>query len=67
MFNKLIASILPYMPKSLYGCFRKGILPEKIGEAIKVSRDLNSHGIKVTVDLLGEFITKLDEAEKNKE
>lgn len=68
MFNKLIASLLPYMPKQFVWMFSKRYIAGKtIEEAIKVSRDLNKNGIKVTVDLLGEFITKLDEAEKNKE
>lgn len=67
MFNKMIAAMLPYMPKSFVWIFSKRyIAGKKISDAIKVSKDLNSQGIKVTVDLLGEFITRLDEAEKNK-
>ena len=31
-----------------------------------MSRDFNSKGIKVTLDVLGEFIKTLDEAEANK-
>jgi len=59
--------MLPYMPKSFVWIFSKRyIAGKKIEDAIKVSKDLNSQGIKVTVDLLGEFITRLDEAEKNK-
>jgi proline dehydrogenase len=68
MFNKMIAAMLPYMPKGFVWVFSKRyIAGKKIKDAIRVSKDLNSHGIKVTVDLLGEFITKLSEAEKNKE
>ena len=33
---------------------------------INVCRDLNLKGIKTTLDVLGEFITTLEEAEKNK-
>jgi proline dehydrogenase len=67
MFNKMIAAILPYMPKSFVWIFSKRyIAGKKIDDAIRVSKELNNHGIKVTVDLLGEFITRLDEAERNK-
>jgi len=67
MFNKMIAAMLPFMPKSFVWIFSKRyIAGKKIEDAIKVSKDLNSQGIKVTIDLLGEFITRLDEAEKNK-
>jgi proline dehydrogenase len=67
MFNRMIAGILPYMPKNFVWIFSKRyIAGKKIEDAIRVSRELNSQGIKITVDLLGEFITKLSEAEKNK-
>jgi len=33
---------------------------------MRVSKDLNSKNIKVTLDVLGEFIKTLDEAESNK-
>ena len=68
MINKLIAGILPYMPKKLVWIFsRKYIAGETIEDAIRVSRELNSQGIKVTIDLLGEFITDLKQAEENRE
>jgi len=68
MFNKLITLLLPFMPKKLVWVFsKKYIAGETIEDAIRVCRDLNSRGMKFTIDLLGEFITKLDEAEKNKE
>jgi proline dehydrogenase len=35
-------------------------------DAIKVCRSLNSQKVKITIDLLGEFITRLDEATDNK-
>lgn len=67
MFNKLIASLLPYMPKNFVWIFSKRyIAGKKITDAIRVSRELNAEGIKVTIDLLGEFIKNLGEAEKNK-
>ncbi len=66
-FNKLIASLLPLMPKSLvWICSKRYIAGKTVGDAIKVARDYNEKGMVVTIDLLGEFITKLSEAEKNK-
>lgn len=35
-------------------------------DAMRVSEDLNARGIRVTLDVLGEFIKSLDEAEENK-
>ena len=67
MINKIIAGILPYMPKKLVWIFsRKYIAGETIEDAIRVSKELNSQGIKITIDLLGEFISNLDQAEENR-
>lgn len=67
MINKLIAGMLPYMPKKLVWIFsKKYIAGETIEDAIRVSKDLNDHGIKVTIDLLGEFIKDLKEADANR-
>ncbi len=67
MFNKLIASILPYLPQGLIWVFSKRYIAGKtIEDGIKVSHELNAGGIEVTSDLLGEFIKTLEEAEENK-
>jgi proline dehydrogenase len=67
MFNKLIASLLPYMPKKLIWIFsRSYISGENIEDAMRVSKDFNSRNIKVTLDILGEFIKNLEEAEANR-
>ena len=67
MLNKLIASILPYFPKNFVWLFSKRYIAGKtIQDAVRESRKLNREGIMVTVDLLGEFITNLDQAEENK-
>jgi len=67
MINKMIAGILPYMPKKLVWIFsKKYIAGVKIEDAIRVSKELNAQGIKVTIDLLGEFITSLGQAEENR-
>lgn len=68
MFNKFIAAILPYFPKKVIWIFsRSYISGETMADAMRVSKDLNSKGMKVTLDVLGEFIKSLDEAEENKQ
>jgi len=68
MINKMIAATLPYMPKKLVWLFSKRyIAGETIEDAIKASQELNAQGIKVTVDLLGEFIKDLSQATENKD
>ncbi len=67
LFNKLITGILPLMPKNFVWIFSKRYIAGKtIEDAVRVSKDLNNQGYIVTIDLLGEFITRLDEAEKNR-
>ncbi|MCG8412333.1 MAG: proline dehydrogenase family protein [Bacteroidales bacterium] len=66
MFNKLIAALLPFFPKKFVWLFSKPyIAGESIEDAIKASKNLNAKGCMVTIDILGEFIKTLDEAEKN--
>ncbi|MFA5418800.1 MAG: proline dehydrogenase family protein [Bacteroidales bacterium] len=67
-FNRIIAAILPFMPKGLVWIFSKKYIAGKtIDSAIEISKELNNQGAMVTIDLLGEFITKLDEAKQNKD
>ncbi|MCX6304223.1 MAG: proline dehydrogenase family protein [Bacteroidetes bacterium] len=67
MINQLITKMLPLMPKKLVWIFsRKYIAGETIDDAIRVCRALNAQKVKITIDLLGEFITRLDEATENK-
>lgn len=56
------------MPQKLVWIFSKRyIAGQNLDEAIKVAKKLNSEGNMVTIDLLGEFITKISEAEKNRD
>jgi proline dehydrogenase len=67
MINQLITKMIPFMPKKLVWIFsRKYIAGETIDDAVKVCKSLNSQGIKITIDLLGEFITRMDQAHENK-
>jgi proline dehydrogenase len=68
MFNKLIAGILPHMPKKLVWVFSKQyIAGETLEEALVNAKKLNENGLLTTIDVLGEFITSLAEAQHNKE
>ena len=67
MFNKTMAALLPYMPESFVWIFSKRYVAGKsLEEAIQHCKDLNSQGIKITIDVLGEFIKNIEEAEQNK-
>jgi len=67
MFNKFIAAILPWFPRKFVWIFsRPYISGETIEDAMRVSKELNNKNIKVTIDVLGEFIKTLGEAEENK-
>lgn len=67
MINKLISQTLPFFPKRFVWIFsKKYIAGETLDEALLASRQLNEKGIMATIDLLGEFITNLDQAYENK-
>lgn len=67
MINTIISRLLPHMPKKLVWMFSKEyIAGENLAEAIVNAKKLNAQGILTTLDVLGEFITTLDEAEANK-
>ena len=68
MLNKLIANILPHMPKKLVWVFSKRyIAGETIEEGLLASKLLNEKSMEVTIDLLGEFIKTLEEAKENRD
>ena len=67
MFNRFIAAILPFFPKKFIWIFsRPYISGETVEDAMRVSKELNNKQIMVTLDVLGEFIKTLEEAETNK-
>lgn len=67
MLNRMIANIVPYMPKKLVWIFsRRYIAGETIEEGLLASKLLNEQQMEVTIDLLGEFIDSMEQAEKNK-
>lgn len=61
--NRIIARLLPYVPKPMVGIFaRPYIAGERLEDAIKTVKELMQQGACATIDLLGEEITKQDEA-----
>jgi len=68
MFNKMIAGLLPHFPKRLIWSFsKKYIAGAKLEDAIRVSKELNAENTMVTVDVLGEFITNLEQADETRD
>ena len=67
MINKIIADILPYMPKRLVWIFsKKYISGENLSDALNESEKLNAEGCSVTLDILGEYVSQLSEAREYK-
>lgn len=63
LINKLIVAVVQLMPKSVVGFFsKKYIAGDTIEKAVKCVKDLNSRGIFATMDVLGESITRKEEA-----
>ncbi len=67
MINQLIAKLLPHLPEPLVWVFSKRYISGKyLSDALAASRKLNKQGFLVSVDLLGEYIHHLEEAEHYK-
>ena len=64
MINQLIAATLPHMPKRLVWIFsKKYIAGVEVADAIRESAKLNAEGCAVTMDILGEYVSKMSEAD----
>ena len=64
MLNRAIVSILPLFPQKLVWLFSKRyIAGENLDDALRVAREFNLRGIEVTLDVLGEFQTKIEKIE----
>lgn len=64
-FNKLIVKILPLFPKSFIWLFsRRYIAGKTMEDGLNKTRELNALGCDVTIDVLGEDIETLQEAEQ---
>ncbi len=68
MLDKLIVKTLPLFPESFIWIFSKKYIAGKtLDEALNVIKKLNAEDYPVTIDLLGEFISELKEAEATRE
>ncbi|MFO7765957.1 MAG: proline dehydrogenase family protein [Pelovirga sp.] len=63
LFNFAVAKTIMHVPKPIVSYFAKGyIAGSTLDDAVQVSKDLNSQGMMTTIDILGEFITRFDQA-----
>jgi proline dehydrogenase len=64
MLDKVVVQILPHVPRSVVRrVSSRYIAGSTLADALRVVRQLNSTGARATVDLLGEFVHELSEAE----
>ncbi len=64
LVNRLIANALPAVPRPIIGRFSKRyIAGSTLDDAVRVVRELNRTGVMATVDVLGEHLTRIEEAD----
>lgn len=65
IIDKLVVWTIPFVPKLLVGRISaRYIAGETLDDAVRVVRELNEMGCSATLDVLGEFITNREEAER---
>lgn len=66
LLDKVVSLALPAVPKPIVGYFSKRYIagPSR-DDAFRVVRELEREGAMSTLDILGEFISSLDEADSN--
>lgn len=63
LFDRLLVTGIPVIPKPIVGYFsRRYIAGEALEDAIRVVQELNAQGMMATLDVLGEEISKYEEA-----
>ncbi len=68
ILNRFVVATLPFVPISIVGAVsRRYIAGVTLQEAVDQIRALNAAGFSTTTDLLGEYISRLDEAESNRQ
>ncbi len=66
LLNRAVGLALPAVPKPIVGFFSKRYIAGAAREdAFRVVRELDREGALATLDILGEFISTLDQAEAN--
>jgi len=65
MLDRMVVGILPHVPREVVRrVSARYIAGPKLADALATVRDLNRNGARATVDVLGEFIHDLHEAER---
>lgn len=65
VFDRLITASLPFVPRFVAGMVsRPYIAGETLADAVATVKDLNSAGVKATMDLLGEELTETDQCRR---
>lgn len=68
LFTQLVSKTIMHVPGPIVGHFAKGyIAGSKLDHAVALTRDLNRQGMLSTIDILGEFITTMEQARFFKE
>lgn len=63
--DRVVAQVLPYVPRALVGrVSARYIAGEHLDDALETVAALNRSGTRATVDVLGEFIEHIEEADK---
>jgi proline dehydrogenase len=61
--DRFVAAAVPHLPRALVGqVARRYISGEDLDSALRVTAELNARGITTTLDVLGEHVTRLEEA-----
>ncbi len=64
LFNFVVSKTIMHVPKPIVSYFAKGyIAGSTLADAVRVTQDLNQQGMMTTIDILGEFITRIEQAE----
>lgn len=63
LFNYAVAKTIMHVPKPIVSYFAKGyIAGPTLADAVRLSKELNQQGMLTTIDILGEFITRIEQA-----
>jgi proline dehydrogenase len=63
LFNFLVSKSIMYVPSPIVRFFAKDyVAGKKLSDAVRVCRELSAQGIESTLDILGEYITKKEQA-----
>lgn len=68
MFNQLIVSMIPFMPKSIvWAIGKKYIAGLTLEDAVRYTKQLNNNNTETTIDVLGEFVSDKERAIKERD